>query len=105
MNLNFPIRYSVGMVLAAALALLGVAANAPIARAQEPPPKVKDMAGKTAGQYYKNVKVLKDMPAIEIHPAMEYITVALGVGCGYCHDTRKFDDDGKPTNRSARNMM
>ena len=63
------------------------------------------MQGKTAGQYYKNVKVLKDLPAVDIHPAMEYITVALGVGCPYCHDMRKFDDDGKSTKRSARNMM
>jgi photosynthetic reaction center cytochrome c subunit len=105
MNVNLPIRFSVGTVLAAALALLGLAGNAPMARAQQPPPKVKDMVGKTAGQYYKNVKVLKDVPAVDIHPAMEYITVALGVGCGYCHDTRKFDDDAKSTKRSARNMM
>ena len=64
-----------------------------------------NMQGKTAGQFYKNIKVLKDIPAADIHPAMEYITVALGVGCAYCHDPRKFDDDGKPTKRSARNMM
>jgi photosynthetic reaction center cytochrome c subunit len=105
MNLNLPIRYAAGTVLAAALALFGVTATAPVARAQQPPPRVKDMAGKTAGQYYKNVKVLKDLPAVEVHPAMEYITVALGVGCAYCHDPRKFDDDAKPTKRSARNMM
>ncbi len=64
-----------------------------------------NMQGKTASQFYKNIKVLKDIPAADIHPAMEYITVALGVGCAYCHDPRKFDDDGKQTKRSARNMM
>ena len=63
------------------------------------------MQGKTASQFYKNIKVLKDIPAVDVHPAMEYITVALGVGCAYCHDPRKFDDDGKSTKRSARNMM
>ncbi len=71
--------------------------------AQAPP--VSDMTGKTAGQYYKNVKVLKDIPAADLHPAMEYITVALGVGCGNCHDVRKFDSDDKANKRTARGMM
>jgi len=39
------------------------------------------MKGKTAAQFYKKIEVLKDIPATEIHPAMEYITLALGVGC------------------------
>lgn len=105
MKMNLAIRWPAATIAAAVLVMLAVGANAPLANAQQPAPKVKDMQGKTAGQYYKNVKVLKDLPAVDIHPAMEYITVALGVGCGYCHDTRKFDDDGKPTKRSARNMM
>lgn len=105
MTMKFSIRGSAVSVLTAAVAILVIAANPFVANAQQPAPKVKDMEGKTAGQFYKNVKVLKDLPAVDIHPAMEYITVALGVGCGYCHDTRKFDDDGKPTKRSARNMM
>jgi len=105
MKTNRLIRCSVGTAVAIAMAMLVIAANPSLVSAQQPPPKVKDMQGKTAGQYYKSVKVLKDLPAIEIHPAMEYITVALGVGCGYCHDTRKFDADDKPTKRSARNMI
>lgn len=105
MKMNLPTRYSLGPVLTAAAAMLVLAANPAAVRAQQPAPKVKDMQGKTAGQFYKNIKVLKDVPAIEIHPAMEYITVALGVGCPYCHDMRKIDDDAKSTKRSARSMM
>jgi photosynthetic reaction center cytochrome c subunit len=105
MKTNRPTGLSLVRMVAIAAAMFAIAANPPSVGAQQPPPKVKDMVGKTAGQYYKNVKALKDQPAIEIHPAMEYITVALGVGCGYCHDTRKFDDDGKSTKRSARNMI
>jgi photosynthetic reaction center cytochrome c subunit len=71
-------------------------------QAAQPP---MDIKGKTASQYYKNVKVLKDIPAVELHPAMEYIMVSLGVGCGYCHDVRHFDNDDKPQKKTARNMM
>ena len=102
---NLLLCYSVRALLATAVALAVIGARPSLVSAQQPPPKVKDMQGKTAGQFYKNVKVMKDLPAIEIHPAMEYISVALGVGCGYCHDTRKFDADDKSTKRSARNMM
>lgn len=68
----------------------------------QPPPSMK---GKTAAQFYKNIKVLKDVPAESIHPAMEYITVALGVGCDNCHDVKNFDKDDKPQKQTARNMM
>jgi hypothetical protein len=68
----------------------------------QPPPSTK---GKTAAQFYKNIKVLKDIPAESIYPAMEYITVALGVGCDYCHDVKNFDKDDKLQKQNARNMM
>ncbi len=86
------------LLTAFALAACPVALNA-----QQP--KVKDMQGKTAGEFFKNVKALKDLPATELHPAMEYITVALGVGCPYCHDVRKFDSDDNAFKRSARSMI
>jgi len=37
------------------------------------------MSGKTAENYYKKIEALKGIPATEVHPAMEYITTALGV--------------------------
>jgi len=79
-----------------------VAQSAPPPGQAAPP---MDIRGKTASQYYKNVKVLKDIPAIDIHPAMEYIMVGLGVGCAYCHDVRHFDNDDKPQKKTARNMI
>ena len=85
----------------------------PDLRAQAPaaggPPQLPataaNMKGKTAGEFYKNVKVLKDVPAGDIHPAMEYITTALGVGCGYCHVPGKFDSDDRHDKNVARSMM
>jgi hypothetical protein len=63
------------------------------------------MKGKTAEQFYKNIKVLKGIPADQVHPAMEYIITALGVGCGYCHVIGKFDLDDKREKHVARSMI
>ena len=60
---------------------------------------------KTAGQAFKNVLVLKDIPADQLLPAMRYITVALGVRCNYCHNMERPADDAKPQKRRARHMM
>jgi hypothetical protein len=87
---------------AAAVLLLTSVSNLRAQSAAQPP---ASMAGKTAGDYYKNVKVLKDIPAGDLLPTMEYITVAVGMQCGNCHDPRHFDNDDKRDKKSARNMM
>jgi len=98
------------IVAMAAICLAGNPSNlnaqAPTAAGPAPlPPTAENMKGKTAEQFYKNVKVLKDIPATEIHPAMEYITLALGVGCGYCHSVPKFDVEDKRETHVARSMI
>lgn len=60
---------------------------------------------KTAGDAYMNVQVLKDIPSDQLLPAMRYITVALGVECTFCHDTKSYDNDAKAEKGTARNMM
>jgi hypothetical protein len=40
---------------------------------------------KTAAQQFKNIQILKDMPADRLIPAMQFITASLGVDCEYCH--------------------
>src|ERR1700721_130533 len=60
---------------------------------------------KTAGEAFKNIQVLKDIPAGELMPSMRYVSAALGVGCDYCHEADHFDNDDKPTKQRARNMM
>ena len=90
-----------GLVAAAVVLAMSVSTLKAQSAAQRPP----SMAGKTAGDYYKNVKVLKDIPAADLLPTMEYITVAVGIPCGNCHDPRHFDNDDKRDKKSARNMM
>ena len=60
---------------------------------------------KTAVEVFKNIQVLKDIPASELIPSMRYIAASLGVGCDYCHQADHFDNDDKPTKQRARNMM
>src|ERR1700719_276666 len=60
---------------------------------------------KTAVEAFKNIQVLKDIPAGELMPSMRYVSAALGVGCDYCHGADHFDNDDKPTKQRARNMM
>jgi photosynthetic reaction center cytochrome c subunit len=101
---------AVGMLVVAAICLawnlpsLNAQAPAP-AGPPTPPPTAENMKGKTAAQFYKKIEVLKDIPAAEIHPAMEYIIVALGVGCPYCHTIGKFDNDDKREKHVARSMI
>jgi photosynthetic reaction center cytochrome c subunit len=60
---------------------------------------------KTAGETFKNVEVLTDVPADQVIPSMRYITFALGVRCEYCHVEGHFDSDDKPAKKRARGMM
>ena len=72
---------------------------------QQQPPSPADMQGKTAAQYYKNIQVLKDVPASQLIPGMRYITTALGVRCDYCHVQDNFPADDKRPKQTARQMM
>ncbi|MGH9747544.1 MAG: c-type cytochrome [Candidatus Acidiferrales bacterium] len=60
---------------------------------------------KTAAEAFKNVQILKEVPAEQLLPSMRYMTAALGVRCDYCHEAKRFDSDDKPTKQRARNMM
>lgn len=61
----------------------------------------------TAGQKYKNVKVLKDMPASQMLPVMHLMRSALGTRCDFCHVTEgdRFDLDTKEEKETAREMI
>lgn len=86
--------------------LLAVAAFALVvavgARAQQSQPAPTE---KTAAQQFKNIQVLKDVPASQLIPGMRYITTALGVECNYCHVDGNFAADDKRPKQTARQMM
>ncbi|MBF8300137.1 MAG: hypothetical protein HW394_507 [Acidobacteria bacterium] len=60
-----------------------------------------------AEQFFKNVTVLKGMPAHMMQPTMQLMEIALGVHCVYCHDpdNTKRESDVKPEKAVARRMM
>ena len=60
---------------------------------------------KTAAEAYHNIQVLKDIPADQVVPAMQFITYSLGVECSYCHVEGALEKDDKKPKRTARRMM
>lgn len=59
----------------------------------------------TAEQVFKNIQVLKGVPASQIQPTMAFITGSLGVRCSHCHTPSAFERDDKATKQTARRMM
>ena len=58
----------------------------------------------TTEQKFKNIQILKGLPATELDPTMAFISGSLGVRCSYCH-VNQFEKDDKPTKLTARRMM
>ena len=94
-----------------------VVAAVPVVRAQQsaqrqaPPPPTQGsfpkqgLTGETAEKHYENIQVLKNVPAEQIIPTMQYIAASLGVQCNYCHVQFANERDDKKTKLIARDMM
>ncbi len=59
----------------------------------------------TAGAHFKNVLILKDVPASQFIDSMRYFSMALGVECEHCHVQGKFEADDKKEKGMARKML
>jgi photosynthetic reaction center cytochrome c subunit len=90
-----------GLTLSIGLAIAG-------AKAQSSAPQ-SPATPKLAEEQFKNIKVLKGVPADQIFPSMQFITASLGVECEYCHvrgeKGLEFDKDDKKAKVTARKMM
>ena len=90
------------VALVAPLALVGV-----LVHAQEG--KKPGAPIMTSKQKFKNIKVLKELPADQLIPYMHAYNTALGVKCDFCHvvnaDHTGFDKDDKPMKQKAREMI
>ena len=60
---------------------------------------------KRAEEQFKNIQVLKGVPADQIFPTMQFVSASLGVECEFCHVPGDFDKDDKKTKQTARKMM
>lgn len=61
--------------------------------------------GSISAQEFKNIQVLKDLPAGQLKPLMRTYEQTLGFGCDFCHLRTSAVDDSKPQKRAARNMI
>jgi photosynthetic reaction center cytochrome c subunit len=60
---------------------------------------------KKAEDQFKNIQVLKGVPADQLIPAMQFITASLGVECEFCHVQGALEKDDKKAKQTARKMM
>ena len=81
--------------------LLLLVLSSGIVVAQEAP---KPEKSKLAGDTFKNLKVLKDLPEQELWETMSFFTDSLGVNCERCHES-PFEADKKPEKIKARQMI
>jgi hypothetical protein len=61
-------------------------------------------AVRPAEEVYKNIRVLKGVPANQVLESMHFIKAALGVECEHCHVPMHLDSDEKPMKLKARAM-
>ena len=67
-------------------------------------------AGPTSGERYKNIQVLKDLPADQLHDTMTYMAAAMGGNCLTCHvrgadGEFAYEKDDNDHKTSARTMI
>jgi len=60
---------------------------------------------KSAGEVFKNIQLLKDVPADQVMSTMQFMSSALGVECAYCHVPGHFEKDDKKPKQTARKMI
>jgi photosynthetic reaction center cytochrome c subunit len=126
MKTNTSIRIQLFILAALAVALLGIRLSGPIAgqaqSSQDPATQTvkpfdqaqalenlrKAIAGqenKPAEEVFKNIQMLKGMPAGRLLRVMELgYARSLGVNCTHCHVAGAWEKEDKPTKQIAREM-
>jgi photosynthetic reaction center cytochrome c subunit len=89
-------------VLSTSVLLIG---SIKLSHAQQPSPAPHSGQFQTAEQHFKNIQVLKNIPADQLIPSMQFIAASLGVECEFCHVEHANDKDDKKTKLAARKMI
>jgi len=103
-------KWALAMGVVASLAVCAVVAGGAKAQSSGTPhagpgTAVPQGAEKKAEEQFKNIQVLKGVPADQIFPTMQFVTASLGVECDYCHVQGAFEKDDKKSKQTARKMM
>jgi photosynthetic reaction center cytochrome c subunit len=92
-------------ILTSTLIILGLSSDRTgVAQTPTQPPQPTQ----PAEQVFKNIQVLKGMPAADLQGAMSFIASSLGVDCDYCHrqdNEGTFASDTVPAKLRAREMI
>jgi len=96
--------------LAACITAFGAVVGGLKAQSSAPLQTAAAATPKMAEEQFKNIKVLKGVPADQVFPAMQFITISLGVECEFCHvkaadGKMEFEKDDKKNKQTARKMM
>jgi hypothetical protein len=65
----------------------------------------EDTSSQPAEKQFRNIQVLKGIPASQLTVTMAGFTRALGVTCAHCHVSGQFELDTLPTKQVARKML
>jgi photosynthetic reaction center cytochrome c subunit len=71
----------------------------------EEPSKQTAEDRRPAEEAFRNIQVLKGMPAGQLTSVMSDFSSALGVDCTFCHDMTGFEKDTKPQKITTRKML
>ena len=82
-------------------------AGQPVTAGQQPPGAPQ---GPLAPEKFKNIQVLKDLPADQLDGVMRFMSASLGVKCEFCHVTSEqgnwpMEKDDKKNKQTARTMI
>jgi photosynthetic reaction center cytochrome c subunit len=91
---------SIAILSTACVVLIALLGNERRVTAQQPAQQPR-----TAEQAFKNIKVIKSMPAAQLQGAMSFMAASLGVDCSHCHTRPAMEKDEKPTKETARRML
>jgi photosynthetic reaction center cytochrome c subunit len=76
-----------------------------VAFSQDAPKKKMNIdPNKPAGEQFKNVQILKEVPSGQFLQAMRSFNASLGVECTFCHAQDRSSDE-KETKLTARKML
>lgn len=100
-SLRKHLLFIAGVSLLTLLAVAGAQAQS----AHAAGPAETAAAPKVAEEEYKNIQVLKGIPADQVIPAMQFIAASLGVECEHCHVAHANEKDDKKAKLTARKMI
>jgi photosynthetic reaction center cytochrome c subunit len=96
-----------GLLAAFAFVMAGARAQSDATAHSAGPGQSQANAGgpKKAEEQFKNIQVLKGIPAEQLVPTMQFVAASLGVQCDFCHVKDAFEKDDKKPKQTARKMM